>query len=310
VNLAGESANSTRAVALPLPLNLGALVHRYTFSETGGSKVADSLGGPAWNGTLPNGGALAAGQLTLASTSAQYVSLPLGIVVSLTNFTIEVWARLNSTTNRSRLFDFGRNTTTNMFLTPRNGSTGRLRFAITTNGAGGEQQINTPSVLAAGVWYHIAVTLSGNTGILYLNGSPVGTNNAMTLRPSSLGVTENNYLGRSQYTADPYFDGLLDEFRIYNVALSPGEIAATAALGPNQVLSAQSPALSVSATAGSMTLTWPLASAGFSLQSRTNLTLGDWMQVTSPAPQIVGGQWRLEVPVASDTEGIFYRLAK
>jgi glucuronoarabinoxylan endo-1,4-beta-xylanase len=66
-----------------------ALAHRYSFSETGGTSTADSEGGPAWNGTVLNGGTLAGGQLTLASASSQHVTLPPGIVSTLSNFTIK-----------------------------------------------------------------------------------------------------------------------------------------------------------------------------------------------------------------------------
>src|ERR1039457_5942978 len=110
----------------PLPT----LVHRYSFGETGGTTVADSVGGPAWTGTLPVSGTFSGGQLTLASASSQYASLPAGIVSALTNFTIEAWVKLNSTASWTRIFDFGNNTTTYMFLTPQNGSTTRLRFGI------------------------------------------------------------------------------------------------------------------------------------------------------------------------------------
>jgi hypothetical protein len=34
----------------------------------------------------------------------------------------------------------------------------------------------------------------------------------------------NNYIGRSQYTADPYFKGLIDDFRVYRRALGPTEV--------------------------------------------------------------------------------------
>jgi hypothetical protein len=111
-----------------------------------------------------------------------------------------------------------------MFLTPQNGSTGAVRFAITTSGNGAEQQITGSSALPTGVWTHVAVTKSGNTGTLYVNGSVVGTNNAMTLSPSSLGSTNQNWLGRSQYSADPYLNGRIDDFRIYNRALSASEV--------------------------------------------------------------------------------------
>jgi hypothetical protein len=288
---------------------LPALVHRYSFSETSGSAVADSVGGAAWNGTLPNGGAFANGQLTLASASSRYVSLPPGIVSTLTNFTIETWVRLNATANWTRIFDFGNNTASYMFLTPQNGSTTRLRFAITTNGAGGEQQITGPAALSVAVWHHVAVTRNGNTGLLYLNGVPVGTNNALTLRPASLGSTVNNWLGRSQW-ADPYLNATLDEFRIYSVPLSRAEIAATYALGPDQMLSTETPALNLAATPTALTLNWPLASAGFTVQSRTNLALGNWLNVLAPAPQISGGQWQTTLPVSPSLPATFYRLTK
>jgi glucuronoarabinoxylan endo-1,4-beta-xylanase len=289
----------------PLP----ALAHRYSFGEAGGATVADSVGGPAWGGTVLNGGTLGGGILTLASNLQQHARLPVGIVSALTNFTIETWVRLTSTANWTRIFDFGNGTTRYMFLTPQNGSSTRLRFAISTNSSGSEQQITGPTALPVGAWHHVAVTLNGNTGILYLNGVAVGTNAGITLRPATLGVTTNNYLGRSQWS-DPYLNGIFDESRIYSVALSASEIAATFALGPSQLLNTNHPALSLTATPASLTLTWPLASAGFSVQSRTNLALGNWVNLTAPAPQIVGGQWRVTLPASANTTSTFYRLSK
>lgn len=208
-------------------------VHRYSFSETGGATVADSVGGSAWAGTLPNGGTMTNAQVTLTSSSSQYVNLPAGIVSTLSNFTISIWVKLNSTANWTRIFDFGNSQTVYMFLTPQNGSNGRLRYAITTSGGSGEQQINGTSGLSVGFWRFVAVTLNGTTGILYVDGLPVGTNNAMTLRPLGLGSTSRNYLGRSQYS-DPYLNAAVDEFCIYNVALSSNEIATTYALEAGQ----------------------------------------------------------------------------
>ena len=131
----------------------------------------------------------------------------------------------------------------------------------------------------------------------------------MTLNPSSLGSTANNYLGKSQYP-DPYLNGSIDEFRIYNVGLSAAEIAATSALGSSQQLSTNSPAMSMALSGMNLTLSWPLANAGFTLQSRTNLMLGDWMNVTSPAPHIGGGQWRVTLPPSTGAGPMFYRLLK
>jgi len=68
----------------------------------------------------------------------------------LSNMTVMAWVNLASASDWSRIFDFGNNTTANMFLTPQNGAGGTVRFAITTNGGGNEQQINCSSTFDHG----------------------------------------------------------------------------------------------------------------------------------------------------------------
>ena len=187
---------------------------------------ASDSSGNGRNGTLNNSPTFVSGKKAQAVSlngSNQYVSLPAALLSTLNDFTIATWVNPASISAWSRIFDFGSSTRVNMFLTPSTGST--LRFALTTGGSGGEQRINGSAPLTTG-WHHLAVTLSGNTGTLYLDGVQVGQNTAMTLRPSSLGNTSNNWIGRSQYSTDPYFNGLVDEFRIYARALSASEILA------------------------------------------------------------------------------------
>ena len=57
----------------------------------------------------------------------------------------------------------------------------------------------------------------------------------MTLNPASLGNTVKNYLGKSQYGNDPYLNGAIDEFRIYNGALAAAEHCPGLLLGPTLV---------------------------------------------------------------------------
>jgi hypothetical protein len=116
------------------------------------------------------------------------------------------------------------------------------------------------------------------------------------------------YVGRSLYNADPYPDFTLDEFRIYSGALSPAEIAATQVLGPGQLLSSASPLLSVALAGTNLTFSWPAASAGFNLQSSSNLVLTVWSNVSSPPAQLVATQWQVTLP-ASASAG-YYRLMR
>ena len=166
----------------------------------------------------------------------QYVAMPAGVLRGVTDFTISAWVNLASTADWARIFDFGTGTAANMFLTPRAGGAG-LRFSI-TNGPGGEQQINSTAPLPTG-WTHVAVTKSGTTGTLWVNGEAVGTNPALTLGPSDLagGDTPNNWIGRSQY-ADPLLDATVDDFNIYDRALSDADLRALlTAPGTGNVLS-------------------------------------------------------------------------
>jgi len=70
------------------------------------------------------------------------------------------------------------------------------------------------------------------------------------------------------------------------------------------------PPLSLALMGTNLMLSWPLACAAFTLQTTTNLVAGNWMNVTSPAPQIVGSQWQVLLPLSGDANSIFYRLSK
>jgi hypothetical protein len=239
--------------------------HRYSFSKEGDTVARDSVGGA--DGNLNDNVQVSGGQLILNAdsthlqlTSAGYVDLPIGDTIgSLTNATFETWCtwdhRLGQTW--SRVFDFGNDTTTNMFFTLRTGNTQAPRFSITTNGGGNEEQLSfyapvalrspTPIPPTTNVYAyantaengtpvetHLVVTIDAVNQIAtaYINGVPAATNYNYDYNPSIMGSTTNNYLGKSQY-ADPYFSGSINEFRIYDRALSAAEIAANFAAGPD-----------------------------------------------------------------------------
>jgi hypothetical protein len=61
---------------------------------------------------------------------------------------------------------------------------------------------------------------------MYVNGQQVAASAAMTLRPTDI-MPVANYIGRSQF-ADPLLNGRVDDFSIYNYALSATDIAAMA----------------------------------------------------------------------------------
>jgi hypothetical protein len=178
----------------------------------------------------PFSGPDGSGKLVLDG-GAGYVALPPNILSNYGGLTVELWATETVAANWERLWDFGANTTVNMFMTPN--APGVLRTAFTVGGNGAEQQVNY--VFSPDTTRHQFVfTLSGatRTGRIFLDGLPVGVNTNFTLTPEDMGPLPNIWIGRSQY-ADPYFAGSYDEFRIYNGPLSAMQIALDAATGPD-----------------------------------------------------------------------------
>ncbi|MGI9176651.1 MAG: rhamnogalacturonan lyase B N-terminal domain-containing protein [Pirellulales bacterium] len=195
-------------------------------NETAGATLADASGNGN-DATLTGSTSFVGGVSGKAvKLSGGYAALPTAIVGTLSDFTIATWVKPDVIATWQRIFDFGSSTSSYMFLTTRPSSTGGLRFAITTGS--GEQQVNTAAPLAVGVWQHVAVTLRGSTATIYLNGVAVGSNASMTLRPSSLGQTPNNFIGKSQFFTDPVLAASIDDFRIYSRGLSSAEVQALA----------------------------------------------------------------------------------
>lgn len=89
----------------------------------------------------------------LFNGSGDYVELPIGsLISSLTDCTFATWVNFSNTGGAwQRIFDFGSNTTSYMFLTPRLGGSGAMRFGITIWGGGTQEQLVTaPSTLPSG----------------------------------------------------------------------------------------------------------------------------------------------------------------
>jgi hypothetical protein len=214
------------------------IVHRWSFATDGKDSVGTA------HATLQDGASIVDGKLNLDGQGG-YAQLPIGETISkLNSMTIEGWVTWPEYQGAwARIFDIGSNVTSNMFLTPRHGVgvTGSManafRFAITIGGSGQEQQINGTEPFPVGAETHFAVTIDAEKGVgkLYLNGKPIATKEQMTVKPSSLGNATANYLGASQYEADPLFRGTIAEFRIYDTALSEAEIADSAKRGPEEL---------------------------------------------------------------------------
>jgi hypothetical protein len=73
------------------------------------------------------------------------------------------------------------------------------------------------------------------TVTLYVDGALIGSSLVAAGLDIGAMTDNNNWLGRSQW-GDPMFDGLYDEVRIYDHALSAARVAANFTAGADQVV--------------------------------------------------------------------------
>jgi hypothetical protein len=128
------------------------------------------------------------------------------------------------------------------------------------------------------------------------------TNGSITIAPASF-KPALNYVGDSQYEADPRFDGRLDELFIYNYALSATEIMRLAA---NQPPPPSVPTSMASIRAGNtLQLSWPSNYVGYRLESNS-------VSISAPAMWFtVSGSAatnRLSIPINPSSSNVFFRL--
>jgi hypothetical protein len=213
-----------------------ALVHRYSFAGTGTS-VTDSVG--TAHGTVVGAQLHGTGKLELAGgASDQYVDLPNGIIKSLGNASFEAWVTWSGCGGWERVFDFGDAeggnergyASTTLYLTPQSMNGRDVMFGAFKRAD--QQGLNETRAasnlpLQTGAMVQIVLVLddANNLMSLYRNGafeSSIAFSDSLSMLNDV-----NNWLGRSQYVADPSFSGTLHEFRIYGVALSKEQVLAS-----------------------------------------------------------------------------------
>jgi len=213
------------------------------FEETSGTAVVDSSASPI-NGTLGGGATaptrVAAGKFgrALSFDGGDSLSVPDGAAtkLDLTNgMTIEAWVNPSSM-----------NGWESVIYKERGGAgTGLLSYAlyahdggtstpsagyVRTSSGGPDRGVQGTARLPLNTWSHIAVTYSsapapaGSSLRIYVNGVLVRT--VTGGNQNILAGTQPLRIGNSNASVSEGFNGLIDEVRIYNRALSATEIAA------------------------------------------------------------------------------------
>jgi hypothetical protein len=189
---------------------------------------------------------LTATGLRFGNAGMSYVTFGTAAALGIPQFTLETWFRRDGTGTPNQtgaggiaaaipLISKGRNqaeTPANLNMNYYMGinTAGNVLCADFEDAVDGTNHpINgTTAIPADGVWHHAAVTYDGATWRLYLDGNLEATANvgvaaeATSIQHAGLGTAMT-----SDGTAAGFFNGLLDEARIWNVARSQTQIQST-----------------------------------------------------------------------------------
>src|SRR3989344_2988392 len=205
-----------------IPSPRGGLVGYWRFDEGGGTTAGDSSGGGRI-GTL-GGGILPAWQTWTnckvgagcLSFNTNYVSIPgAGSLISGTNgHTMMAWFNPTVLAVNTNIFmSFGLPYISVHLASAKPFHSARIALA--------QQSVTGNTVVSTGNWYHIAGVYDNNNMLVYLNGALNGSL-AITGADS---ISANLCVG-AHGCASYWTNGLVDDVRIYNRALSAAEIQA------------------------------------------------------------------------------------
>jgi len=204
-------------------INTG-LTGYWKLDDASGATAADSTGNGN-TGTLTNGPTWAAGKVNGALTfngTTQYVLVPnsSSIDVTGTNLTMAAWIQITGATGKSYQNIFGKDSVFGAFQYRLLISDSRSSLRFQANGGAIDAISNNFTALTLGTWHHVAVAYNGSSINFYLDGQSQGS----TPATGSIASSSNDLDIGKTYALNYYFDGTIDDVRVYNRALSASDV--------------------------------------------------------------------------------------
>ncbi len=236
---ATEIATDMNMGALPAPTPPGevpppgiGLVAAYSFNEGSGTAITD-VSGNGRNGTL-RGAVFAAGKSGTAlrfDGVDDWVTVPDGVTGSpldlTTGMTLSAWVHPLAFTGWETILMKERGAGAMAYaLYAQDGGTSRGGVdapAGTIRAGAGDQAVRGITALPRQAWTHVATTYDGAIQQLYVNGILVASRAQTGSIAASNGALR---IGGNSSWADEFFNGLIDDVRVYNRALTGAQITA------------------------------------------------------------------------------------
>lgn len=163
-----------------------------------------------------------------ATTCAHVLLAPELLGPDTSDVTIAGWVRWAGATTCTSPFALGSDGDDQLLYTTQCGDT---HYGAVHQSGIGEARAEGTGPLSTDVWTHVSVVLDGETSIsTYVDGVEVARTATVATAQAALGTaTAAGYLGRSLSATGAFWDGALDDVRVYDRALAEEELAHLAA---------------------------------------------------------------------------------
>jgi hypothetical protein len=163
------------------------------------------------------------GEAAIFNGSSSYINLgdpTSGITTA--NYSISFWVNTTSTSASYLISKYlGDGIDSTDIFRVRNLSDGTISFRTSTSNPSA-RDITSTSTINDGNWHHILFTVEPNLSKLYINGTEEGSSTTGTAKaPSS--ISRNVTIGRHD-GGDNYFNGKIDQVRIYDSTLTQSQV--------------------------------------------------------------------------------------
>jgi hypothetical protein len=161
--------------------------------------------------------------LNLQASYGEFLTIPTIQTLGSDGISFSLWISTDGTQEGSQIMELGNGYNNNNVLMYI--SNGNLYFGI--NNGNSSNTVSYDSIIATkitdGNWRNIVVLIDTNgTWTFYVNGQFVKT--VVGVYPADV-PRYINYLGKSSLKTDPYFNGYIDDFRVYKTVLTTTDIA-------------------------------------------------------------------------------------
>jgi hypothetical protein len=199
----------------------------WKLDEQNASTINDSSGfgnTGGWNGSGTHWTQGKFGSAAKFNGSDDYISVPSQPIGEATTWTVSAWIKWLS--GAGNIYSETVSGNNNPFIGLTVLANRKLEIVDRDNTPTGWVNAGTTATITSGQWTYVTVVrTSATTGKVYINGQESTADAATFSQPATLSTNQTSIGARRRVSNDSFFNGVIDEVKVYNYARTPAQIA-------------------------------------------------------------------------------------